>query len=196
MCSDFAKLVDDSPLRECWKFWLSRRDGQNVPLKRSIDPVEMPIRILPHLFLYERTPENRFLCRLAGTGVCAMFDSDPTGRHLDELIPTWGRASRISLFEETLNRQRPVVYEGHIAEPGREWVPFLRLLLPISSNGTAVDMVFGMVVPRSTDAFLRPASPELGNLGAVAYAEDQDLAVGGRALPATAPGADSLFRAS
>ncbi|HWK45497.1 MAG TPA: PAS domain-containing protein [Stellaceae bacterium] len=175
MLSDFAKLVEDSPLSGCWKFWRSRRDGRQVPLKRRLDPVEMPRQILPHLFLYERTAENRFLCRLAGTGLCSMFAEDPTGRHLDELIPPAAQRSRIVLFEETLNQQRPIVYEGHIAQPGREWVPFLRLLLPVSSNGVAADMVFGMVVLRSPSAFLKPVSPQLGNLGAIIFADDRDL---------------------
>jgi hypothetical protein len=178
MIQDFAGLIRDTLLAECWMFWRSCRHGRSVPLKAYLDPVEMPRRILPHLFLYERTSNGRFRCRLAGTGVCEMYHNDPTGKYLDDMIPPPARESRIRLFRAVLDQERPIAYEGHIAEPGREWIPFLRLLLPISSDGFTADTVFGMVIFRNPSRFPKLTSPELGSLGAIAFATDDDLAVG------------------
>jgi hypothetical protein len=176
MGHDFAGLIANTPLTDCWEFWRSCRQGRTVPLKRRLDPVAMPPRMLPHLFLYERTAARRFRCRLAGTAVCELFQSNPTGRYLDDMIPPAFLQSRLRLFNAVLERERPVVYEGHIAERGREWVPFLRLLVPVSSDGVAADTVFGMVILRDPGSFATRVAPELGALGAVAFAADADLA--------------------
>src|SRR5258707_11609367 len=120
MIQDFAGLIKNTLLAECWVFWRSCRHGRSVPLKAYLDPVAMPRRILPHLFLYDRTSDGRFRCRLAGTGVCEMYHSDPTGKYLDDMIPSPARESRIRLFRSVLDQERPIAYEGHIAEPGRE----------------------------------------------------------------------------
>jgi hypothetical protein len=178
MIQDFAGLIKDTLLAECWAFWRSCRDGRAVPLKACLDPVAMPRRILPHLFLYERTSDGRFRCRLAGTGVCEMFHNDPTGKYLDDMIPPLAQERRIQLYRAVLDRERPVVFEGHIAEPGREWIPFLRLLLPISSDGVATDTVFGMVILRNPNRFPELPSSVQGHLGPVAFATDDDLAEG------------------
>jgi hypothetical protein len=178
MIQNFASLTKDTLLAECWAFWRSCRHGRPVPLKAYLDPVEMPRRILPHLFLYERTSNGRFRCRLAGTGVCEMFHDEPTGKYLDDLIPPPAQESRLRLFRAVLDQARPIAFEGRLGEPGREWIPFVRLLLPISSDGVATDIVFGMVIFRNPSRFPKLVSPELGSLGAIRFATDDDLAEG------------------
>lgn len=157
--SDFQALLDGTPLADCFEFWRSRRAGLAVPAKSTIDPVVMPVHIIPFLFLYERTPENRFRCRLAGTAVCSAFQNDPTGRYLDEMILPTVRSSRIRLFEGVVERALPVAYSGNVAEPGRTWIKFRRLMMPIAIKGTEADGIFGMVI--FPDFELRKAGPRL-----------------------------------
>ncbi|HLZ66063.1 MAG TPA: PAS domain-containing protein [Aliidongia sp.] len=157
--SDFQALLSGTPLADCFEFWRSRRTGAAVPPKAAIDPVVMPRHILPFLFLYERTIDGRFRCRLAGTSVCAAFQNDPTGRYLDDLILPTVRASRIRLFEGVVERARPVVYGGNVAEPGRTWIKFRRVMMPIAIRGAAADGIFGMVI--FPDFELRKSSPRL-----------------------------------
>jgi hypothetical protein len=156
--SEFQALLDGTPLEDCFRFWRTRSVGGMVPRKASLDPVEMPLRILPFLFIYEQV-EGRFRCRLAGTGLCAAFQSDPTGRYLDDMILPTVKSHRVHLFERVVERSLPVVYSGYVAEPGRTWIKFRRLLLPIAIKGTEPDGVFGMVIFPEFE--LRKSSPKL-----------------------------------
>jgi len=157
--SDFRALLHGTPMADCFEFWRTRRAGTEVPPKSTIDPVAMPTHIIPFLFLYERTPENRFRCRLAGTAICNAFQSDPTGRHLDEMILPSVRASRTRLFEGVVDRALPVAYTGNVAEPGRTWIKFRRLMMPIAIRGAEADGIFGMVI--FPDFELRKSGPKL-----------------------------------
>jgi hypothetical protein len=170
-------MLGGTPLVDCFAFWRSRRDGRPVPLKAAIDPVLMPQRIIPHLFLYNQTPDGRFRCRLAGTAVCDAFQNNPTGRHLDELILPERRESRQRLFQDVVERALPVAYSGNVAEAGRTWIKFRRLMLPISFGSERADGIFGMVVFPGFE--LRRSSPKLVDHGgpeSVAWASDADLA--------------------
>jgi len=141
----FSARLAGTGLRDCFDFWRDRRMGRRPPLKRAIDPVDMPARILPNLFLYEAIGD-RFHCRLAGTEIGAAFHRDPTGHYLDELVVPAAVSSRTRLFRGVLERERPVVYGGHLAEGPKKWMQFIRLLLPVSKTGERADIVFGMIV--------------------------------------------------
>jgi hypothetical protein len=144
--SDFQALLRGTPLSDCFEFWRSRRVGSAVPRKSMIDPVEMPAHIIPFLFLYERTEDGRFRCRLAGTAVCGAFQNDPTGRYLDDMVLPAVKANRARLFGGVVERSLPVAYAGHVAEPGRTWVKFRRVMMPIAIKGSGADGIFGMVI--------------------------------------------------
>lgn len=175
--SDFQALLSSTPLADCFGFWRSRRAGAAVPPKAAIDPVEMPPHIIPFLFLYERTGDGRFRCRLAGTSVCSAFQNDPTGRYLDEMILPTVKANRARLFGGVVERSLPVAYSGNVAEPGRTWIKFRRLMMPIAIKGTEADGIFGMVI--FPDYELRKSSPKLVDDGLPdleAWATPDDLA--------------------
>ena len=175
--TDFQAMLSGTPLEDCFAFWRSRRAGVTVPPKSSIDPVEMPQHISPHLFLSERTSDGRFRCRLAGTAVCHAFQTNPTGRYLDEMLLPVARANRIRLFQGVVERALPVAYCGNVAEPGRTWIKFRRLMMPITIGGAEPDGIFGMVIFPDFD--LRHGSPKLVDEGlpeTEAWATPADLA--------------------
>jgi len=163
LSSDFLALLRGTPLADCFAFWRSRRVGLAVPPKSTIDPVEMPPHIIPFLFIYERTEDDRFRCRLAGTAVCAAFQNDPTGRYLDDMVLPTVRANRARLFSGVVDRSLPVAYAGNVAEAGRTWIKFRRLMMPIAIKGTAADGIFGMVI--FPDFELRKSGPKLVDNG-------------------------------
>lgn len=143
----FLDCLGGSGLRDCFDFWRGCRDGERAPLKTRIDPVQMPVKILPNLFIYE-TIEGRYRCRLAGTEIVTVFHDDPTGRYLDELVSPAAVAGRTRLYDGVVRSGLPVVYGGSLAPASGSpsWVSFRRLLLPVSTTGTSIDIVFGMVV--------------------------------------------------
>ena len=142
----FAEHLADTGLEKCFRFWLAHRRGDRMPPKSALVMSRMPPDILPNLFLYERTPEQRFRCRLAGTAVAQQFGKDPTGCHLDELIVPASLESRAALFRRVLDTQCPVVYGGQLANSEHGWKPFKRLLLPVTDEDGASAFLFGMVL--------------------------------------------------
>lgn len=144
--SDFRAVLRGTPLEDCFEFWRSVRVDGAVPPKSRIDPVAMPRHIIPYLFLHERTPDGRFRCRLSGTALCAAFQVDVTGRHLDEMLPPETLPSRVRLFQGVIDRETPVVFTGNVSEADRNWIKFCRLMMPISISGQGTDGIFGMVI--------------------------------------------------
>src|SRR5258708_5609779 len=129
--SPFAKHLAGTELSDCFEFWLSRRQGARTPQKRTINATQIPRSILPNLFLYELTAENRFKCRLAGSAIRQAFGKEPTGLFLDELVNSARSQHRAGLFRATLDREMPVVYGGNLAEGENQCMRFTRLLLPV-----------------------------------------------------------------
>jgi hypothetical protein len=169
----FPDIIGDTPLKDCLRFWASRSSG--IPDRRDIDPLAMPPRMLPHLFLYERLPAG-FRCRLAGTAICACYGFDPTGRYLHEMIIPAALSDRHRLFNRCLDELRPIAYGGYATERGYGWVRFRRLLLPLRSKRGDVELVFGMLVHQRPDAIEQwNRTPDLAALTGEAAASPADL---------------------
>jgi hypothetical protein len=142
----FLDVLRGTALQTCLDFWRRHRQAAAVPLKAAMDPVEMPSRILPNLFIYQQTEDGRFRCRLAGTEICRVFRHNPTGLYLDNLVVPSAVPSRQRLFSQVLEHGMPVVYSGRLMHTEQSFIRFRRLLLPVSATGEQADHVFGMVI--------------------------------------------------
>lgn len=173
----FAEHLAGSGLRDCFAFWLARRNGERPATKRDIDPTQLPRAIMPSLFLYELTADDRFRCRLAGSAIRQAFGKEPTGQFLDEIINSAGAANRVALFRATLERELPVIYGGSLAEGDKLWMPFKRLLLPVTDDRGSSRFVFGMVIfPRLDSLDRNERRGEELNLEFQVWATPVDLA--------------------
>lgn len=172
----FLDALRGTQLEACLNFWLTRRQAGQTPLKSAMDPVEMPRRILPNLFIYQQMEDGRFRCRLAGTELCRVFRHNPTGLYLDGLIVPGAVASRQRLFTQVLERGLPVAYGGRLMHSEQSFVRFRRLLLPVSGTGERADHVFGMVVFYDFERVAHyPSRPYDGMPDFEAWATAEDL---------------------
>src|SRR6266849_6825400 len=78
---------DDGFLLALHAYWEQKRAGRSLPDRADIDPVEMPPRLLPYLFIveYANIPA-RWRYRLMGTEMVERLGADLTGRYLDEAL--------------------------------------------------------------------------------------------------------------
>lgn len=172
----FLDVLRGTPLEACLNFWRGRRQAGQTPRKSAMDPVEMPRRILPNLFIYQQMEDGRFRCRLAGTELCRVFRHNPTGLYLDGLVVPGAVASRQRLFTQVLERELPVVYGGRLVHTPESFVRFRRLLLPVSATGARADHVFGMVVFYDFERVgHQPSRPHDGMPDLEAWATPEDL---------------------
>lgn len=163
-------------------YWCSKRESQ-VPHKSDIDPVEIPGQ-LPFIQIHARQQDGRYLCRLSGTAMVEALNMETTGRYLDEILPTRHVKTRSRILDRSLQSGMPIFYTGRLALPGREFLPFRRLVLPLSSNGNSADSALTMAMIGTMDSLcVEKVSP--AGISFQVEARRSDL------LPAEAPPAFS-----
>lgn len=158
-------LIDSIPepaLRALYGYWAVRRGSCRVPLVRDMDPVRMPPKVLPWLFLFRRDENGCFRCILVGTGIVGVDGRDTTGWLLDDLSWTVDKARQIHLFDEAASTGLPIYYSGQWRTGPTTKRLFSRLLLPVGRDAQTVDHMFGMFHfdGANDSAPCRPAAPD------------------------------------
>jgi len=173
----FLDKIQEPELKELYLYWLEKRAGRVIPLRKDIGPSDIGPQHLPHLFLYRREANGRFRCILVGTEIVKIFQRDETGLFLDEILPVYSSKSQLKLFVRCIEEQRPVYYGGPALIPTRDRRRVGRLLLPLSSDGKNADHVFGIVrfgpIIDSLPGGMR--LPDVEEPTAIAVASDKDM---------------------
>jgi hypothetical protein len=135
---DFSILLD---------YWRSKRSGRSMPRRADLDPTELPGRLWPRLMLIDVVREkdrSRFRYRLLGGDIVRALGRDPTGEYLDEVTSPDAvyRGYIIEVPNDVVARRRPLYTVNVLTLPGQT-VPMTtrRLTLPLSNNGTTVNML-------------------------------------------------------
>ena len=141
--------------RALFEHWMEHRRGDLAPLRSSFDPLAFH-RSMPRMAIIERggsaeSPSFRY--RLAGTEIVRRAGRDPTGMAFEELYE--------GAYLETANRTyREIIESGqahfsHRIYPTGEDAGYLyydRLILPYSSDGSAVDQFVLLIIVIEQDA--------------------------------------------
>ena len=126
------------------KYWEGRRGERAMPSRADMDPVDLPRRLLPNLFLVdvEEAP-RRYRYRLVGTELTAVMRRELKGQYIDEM-PFLFRKFALPAYAEVMERRTPVYKEINAIEA--LWrIRYRRLLLPLSSDGQRIDMILGAI---------------------------------------------------
>lgn len=76
--------IVDPILAELYGYWAGLRKAGSIPLRRDMDPVDIP-RLLPYVILAEHSDSGRRIrFRLTGSDIAFAPGSDLTGRYLHE----------------------------------------------------------------------------------------------------------------
>lgn len=139
---DFLRKPENRQFLEFYEYWRRKGAGRGPPSRADIDPLDIP-RLLPGVFLVEVTsgPPWRFRFRLVGTRITEL-EGELTNRFLDEFIPGSPGTPMTRHYEETAQGRISLRHET-LYWRGREHVNYDVLLLPLSSDGKAIDMLFG-----------------------------------------------------
>jgi hypothetical protein len=115
-----------------------------MPRRADIDPTEIP-RLLPDVMLVERLDNGRYRYRLIGTENTLAHGVNATGRYLDEVLPGPEYSAHVlGLYDECVQTRRALYSECLFFSPTRrEPERHTRVLfMPLSNDGTTVNMVF------------------------------------------------------
>jgi hypothetical protein len=135
-------------LFDLYRYWLEKCGDRAMPARQDIDPAEIPA-LLPYLTLVERVGD-KFRYRLVGTAIVREVGIDPTGSFAGSYVshdPT-----SVAAFQ-TMGNCLVSTGRPHLADGQYELKPgfvhnFLALLLPLSDDGTNVNMVLALRIAR------------------------------------------------
>ena len=148
---------------ELLRYWESRRQGDRLPARADIEPLELR-GLLPHLLLLEveRAGDRlRFRFRVAGTAFTTLIGRDVTGRHIDELGPP----DRVTPVQDGLaaivRTGQPCFLAGRPTLHNDRFARVKRLGVPLATDGRAVDMILAvwLVLPQPAGS---EHDPEIG----------------------------------
>lgn len=181
----FVEAIRESEIRDIFLFWCRRRRGDRVPARSSIDPAQIPHRLLPNMFIYARQTDGRFLCRLAGTALTRTYGMDNTGRYLDEILPSEAAPPRRALYDRVLDTGLPAYIQGLEITRRGEQRKSARLLMPLASRGRRADQILGLARfgPRENPVPDHIALRALVNPRRILFATIEDLGATSAAVP-------------
>ncbi len=112
-------------------------DG-SPPLRRAIDPLGMPARILPGLGLIEALPQpdgrRRYRYRLLGTDHLVANGREHTGMYFEDLHPAEEMAVVEPLYARLLAGREPHYWRRPSADPTRRHMGYSRILAPLLND--------------------------------------------------------------
>jgi hypothetical protein len=159
-------VITDPGLQFLYDRWLVRRQGRKMPSRADFDPVELPVRLWPHITLADVLREDgvlRFRYRRVGAVFVGGFGRDPTGSYFDEALEGEFGAYIVGLYEEVVARSKPIYSVNISVRDGEAQIHRVtrRLILPLSRNGSEVDMTLaGHIIEKASTQDLPLRWPE------------------------------------
>lgn len=138
--------LPDNKLQRLFAYWRTLCEGDLLPSRRDIDPVEIP-DLLPNVFLLDVVGDAEdFHFRLAGSQVEDAFSMPLRGKSIADIQKRAGIRIPMEHHIEVARGGGPRYREGKMHVAGREHWEIRRLLLPLASDGRLVDVLMGGAV--------------------------------------------------
>lgn len=133
-----ADLSSDA-MREMHAFWLSHRNGDNIPHADVIDPLALPRGALPWIVLtdVEHHP-LRFKFRLVGTQIVESEGQNFAGYYADEMP---GMETQIRRFSWCVENRRPYFATSRLTFSPMDYKSYDVLGLPFADAGGRVTRI-------------------------------------------------------
>jgi hypothetical protein len=140
---DFVDRIKAEKLRDIYRYWRGKcRDGA-LPSRADLDPMDIPA-LLPHVFLVDIVDGGRdFRYRLLGTHIIDSVGFEYTGQLVSEFMRGREEAMQARDYHTLFESREPQHVIGNLVAFGRDYMRFERVVCPLSSDGGAIDMIFG-----------------------------------------------------
>lgn len=145
--------VPPGPLERVHSRWVDCCAADSLPNRQDFRP-EAIVSVLPQVFLIDVEGEasRRYRYRLIGTRIAEWSGGDATGRALDDPSCGPNRWAFISLVDRTVEARCPTMTLARPTLFGGSAFLFDRLMVPLASDGSSVDMVLGVANLRRRQA--------------------------------------------
>lgn len=130
----------DAVLKRLYRYWAERRGAKRYPSRNDIDPLEFGFALGRVSLVDVVGQPRRFRYRLVSTSLTQRLGYEMTGKFLDEIPETEMRAYTERLYLTALEKGTPLHLQDEAMIDGRRW-KHEALVLPLSSDGSSVDML-------------------------------------------------------
>ena len=161
----FAALISDPVQHSLYLYWLGKRGDRAMPARADLDPVEMPRSALKDMGLIDVVEQGRdFRYRLVGTNNVSRMGVDITGRHASAVYDGDYRDFLLAIYRQAVERRTCILSTGEFGITGRSSLRTTRLLMPLSADGDAVDVIaYHNSSSISAPHALDPSAPHLAH---------------------------------
>jgi hypothetical protein len=134
----------DAPFTALYDYWNKKRGRRAMPARREIDPLELPARLLPFLFMVDLSDDPpRWRYRLMGTEMVDRIGVDLIGRFHDDVLGTKYCTYLAPLNDEVFRHKHPIYTVTELrAKEGKALIT-KRLLLPLEHRGREPAIILG-----------------------------------------------------
>jgi hypothetical protein len=128
-------------VRALYDYWRAKRGDRLMPSRKELDPVDLK-PCLPSIILVDVVPDaRRFVYRLVGTKEVSERGYDPTGMPISEAFFAKTAEETLNLYSYIVRSRAPFCFRDPYEAPDGQIEHEDIVYLPLSSNGTDVDMI-------------------------------------------------------
>lgn len=133
-------MVGLGDLSELLSMWHERGEPGLLPARAAFDPLDMRT-FLGRIVIFDVVGEPpRFRFRLVGTDWVKQFGFDPTNTFMEDFPRVQSRAFVTQILNRTTSERLPLMVRRSVII-NSEYFRYGMLLLPLASDGQAVDMI-------------------------------------------------------
>lgn len=141
----------DRRWQQFFDYWLQLAETRGaLPSRQAIDPLQMPRRLMPNLFMtevvYEAGNRPRFRFRLLGQEITEQEHTKP-GQYVHELGGSQGTAPLETQYLDCLEHRLWLRHTNlSWADRQKSFIRYEVLLLPLARDGREIDAMIGLAI--------------------------------------------------
>lgn len=136
--------IESPILRRFFEYYLEKRGDRPFPARADLDPVDFPYALGDITLVDVHHNPLNFSFRLDGSRHVERFGFDLTGRSLDEFPYPEMRQAIFDSYRDVVEKREARRDFRELESAGR-WFRYETLLLPLSSDGTTIDMIVSAI---------------------------------------------------
>lgn len=147
--------LENARMRTLFHYWESKLGNRPVPLKKQIDPVEIP-KLLEYILMAEvQEAEKRYRFLNVGTHVVQAIGHEFSWKLFAEARLGAALKGFTDLYDFVRTSGEPVFFSGSLFWKNRDYLRFDEVLLPLSRTGERIDCFIGAMVFPEADNLQR-----------------------------------------
>ena len=148
---DFEQTIADPLLLALYRYWRRKAGDRRMPRRDEMDPIEMK-PWLSNLALIEFMGSvETYWVKLEGTNIEAFYGNRRTGRGIEALTSESERELMMAQYCPVVEQGIPAFHEAEFENSHGQLSPHIKLILPLSDDGVAMNMVIAGIYFKSPE---------------------------------------------